>query len=327
MYAPPFRAGRRGASRRPLSHSTPDAKTLMPRLVMKFGGTSVANVERIRNVARHVKREVDAGYDVAVVVSAMSGKTNELVGWVKDASALYDSTRIRRRRRLRRAGHLRPAGARAAGDGRQRPLLAGLADPDPDLGRAWLGPHRRRSTARASSRASPHGEVAVVSGLPGHPRRRPAASRRSAAAARTPARWRSRPPSRPSAATSTRTWTASTPPIRASCRRPAASTRSPYEEMLEMASLGAKVLQVRSVELAMVHRVPTYVRSVLRRPGRPASSAPSSATRKTSWNSRSSPASPTPRTRRRSRCGMSPTSPASPPRSSCRWPTPTSMST
>ena len=52
-----------------------------PRLVMKFGGTSVATVERIRNVARHVKREVEAGYDVAVVVSAMAGKTNELVGW------------------------------------------------------------------------------------------------------------------------------------------------------------------------------------------------------------------------------------------------------
>jgi aspartate kinase len=63
----------------------------MPRLVMKFGGTSVATVERIRNVARHVKREVEAGYDVAVVVSAMSGKTNELVGWVKEASSLYDS--------------------------------------------------------------------------------------------------------------------------------------------------------------------------------------------------------------------------------------------
>src|SRR5215216_5665465 len=62
----------------------------MPRLVMKFGGTSVATVDRIRNVARHVKREVEGGYDVAVVVSAMAGKTNELVGWVKDASAFYD---------------------------------------------------------------------------------------------------------------------------------------------------------------------------------------------------------------------------------------------
>ena len=51
-------------------------------VVMKFGGTSVANVERIRNVARHVKREVDAGNKVAVVVSAMSGVTNQLVAWV-----------------------------------------------------------------------------------------------------------------------------------------------------------------------------------------------------------------------------------------------------
>lgn len=62
----------------------------MPRLVMKFGGTSVANVERIKNVARHVKREVEAGFHVAVVVSAMSGKTNELVAWCKEAAPLQD---------------------------------------------------------------------------------------------------------------------------------------------------------------------------------------------------------------------------------------------
>src|SRR5271155_6107239 len=63
----------------------------MGRLVMKFGGTSVANIERIRNVARHVKREVDAGHDVAVVVSAMAGKTNELVEWCRDASPMHDA--------------------------------------------------------------------------------------------------------------------------------------------------------------------------------------------------------------------------------------------
>src|SRR5215813_5723805 len=63
----------------------------MARLVMKFGGTSVANIERIRNVAHHVKREVDAGHDVAVVVSAMSGKTNELVAWCRDASPMHDA--------------------------------------------------------------------------------------------------------------------------------------------------------------------------------------------------------------------------------------------
>src|ERR687893_1393777 len=63
----------------------------MPRLVMKFGGTSVATVERIRNVARHVKREVDAGHEVAVIVSAMAGKTNELVTWCRDAAPLHDA--------------------------------------------------------------------------------------------------------------------------------------------------------------------------------------------------------------------------------------------
>ena len=59
--------------------------TAMARLVMKFGGTSVADIDRIRNVARHVKREVDAGHDVAVVVSAMAGTTDQLVGWCEAA--------------------------------------------------------------------------------------------------------------------------------------------------------------------------------------------------------------------------------------------------
>src|ERR1041385_326489 len=63
----------------------------MARLVMKFGGTSVANIDRIRNVAQHVKREVDAGHEVAVVVSAMAGKTNELVEWAAEASTLHDA--------------------------------------------------------------------------------------------------------------------------------------------------------------------------------------------------------------------------------------------
>src|SRR6201999_2962677 len=68
-----------------------NARVVMSRLVMKFGGTSVANIERIRNVARHVKREVDAGHEVAVVVSAMSGKTNELVAWCTEASPMHDA--------------------------------------------------------------------------------------------------------------------------------------------------------------------------------------------------------------------------------------------
>src|SRR6476660_3111570 len=58
----------------------------LSRLVMKFGGSSVADLDRIRNVARHVRREVDAGHEVAVIVSAMAGKTNELVAWAREAA-------------------------------------------------------------------------------------------------------------------------------------------------------------------------------------------------------------------------------------------------
>ena len=63
----------------------------MPLLVMKFGGTSVADLDRIANAAQKVQREVERGYDVIVIVSAMSGKTNELVGWVEKTSPLYDA--------------------------------------------------------------------------------------------------------------------------------------------------------------------------------------------------------------------------------------------
>src|ERR1700722_4690277 len=61
------------------------------RIVMKFGGTSVADLARIRDVATRVKREVDAGNQVAVVVSAMSGETNKLVGWCQELSPLHDA--------------------------------------------------------------------------------------------------------------------------------------------------------------------------------------------------------------------------------------------
>ena len=63
----------------------------MARLVMKFGGTSVADIDRIANAARKVQREVDRGYDVIAIVSAMSGKTNELVAWCTEASPMHDA--------------------------------------------------------------------------------------------------------------------------------------------------------------------------------------------------------------------------------------------
>jgi aspartate kinase len=63
----------------------------MARIVMKFGGTSVADLDRIRNVASRVKRETDAGNQVAVVVSAMSGVTNQLVAWCQALSPMHDA--------------------------------------------------------------------------------------------------------------------------------------------------------------------------------------------------------------------------------------------
>ena len=63
----------------------------MPRLVMKFGGTSVGTLDRIRRAAKRVGVEVAKGYEVIVIVSAMSGKTNELVGWVEETAPLFDA--------------------------------------------------------------------------------------------------------------------------------------------------------------------------------------------------------------------------------------------
>src|ERR1700674_4521755 len=63
----------------------------MARIVQKFGGTSVADLDRIKNAAGRVKREVDAGNEVAVVVSAMAGATNQLVRWTRHASRLHDA--------------------------------------------------------------------------------------------------------------------------------------------------------------------------------------------------------------------------------------------
>src|SRR5207302_3128890 len=63
----------------------------MARIVQKFGGTSVADLDRIANAACRVKREVDAGNEVAVVVSAMAGATNQLVEWTRQVSRLHDA--------------------------------------------------------------------------------------------------------------------------------------------------------------------------------------------------------------------------------------------
>jgi aspartate kinase len=240
----------------------------MPRLVMKFGGTSVATVERIRNVARHVKREVDAGYDVAVVVSAMSGKTNELVGWCKDASPLYDP---REYDVVVASGEQVTSGLLALAlqemglparswQGWQIPILTSEAHGSARI--AHIDP-----TAMLDSFAKTR-SVAVVSGFQGlhQPTARITTLGRGGSDTSAVALAGALRAERCDIYTDVDGVYTTDPRIVPKARR---LDRVAFEEMLEMASLGAKVLQVRSVELAMLHRVPTYVRSSFDDPDSP----------------------------------------------------------
>jgi aspartate kinase len=242
--------------------------SIMARLVLKFGGTSVANIERIRNVACHVKREYDAGHEVAVVVSAMSGKTNELVGWVKDASPLYDTKEY--------------DAVVASGEQVTSGLLA-LALQEMGLpARSWQGWQipLYGDDAHGSSRivgVEPAGiiagfekgrEIAVVAGFQGIHREtgRIVTLGRGGSDTSAVALAGALKASRCDIYTDVDGVYTTDPRIVSKAKR---LDRVSFEEMLEMASLGAKVLQVRSVELAMVHRVPTYVRSSFDDPAAP----------------------------------------------------------
>src|SRR5271155_3718953 len=237
----------------------------MGRLVMKFGGTSVANIERIRNVARHVKREVDAGHDVAVVVSAMAGKTNELVEWCRDASALHDAREY--------------DVVVASGEQVTAGLLAIVLQTMGIQARSWQGWQIpiRTSDAHASARIleidgselinrfKERKEVAVIAGFQGiYPQtgrittlgRGGSDSSAVAIAAAIHA-------DRCDIYTDVDGVYTTDPRVVPRARR---LERIAFEEMLELASLGAKVLQVRSVELGMVHKVRIFVRSSFDRP-------------------------------------------------------------
>jgi len=226
---------------------------------MKFGGTSVANIERIRNVARHVKREVDAGFDVAVVVSAMSGKTNELVGWVKDASALYDAAEY--------------DAVVASGEQVTSGLLAIVLQEMGVPARSWQGWQIPIETddAHGSARIvnidgaklidgfETKKQVAVIAGFQGvDPDGRLATLGRGGSDTSAVAIAAAIKADRCDIYTDVDGVYTTDPRIVAKARR---LDKVAFEEMLEMASLGAKVLQVRSVEMAMVHRVKTFVRS------------------------------------------------------------------
>ena len=240
----------------------------MPRLVMKFGGTSVADVERIRNVARHVQREVEAGYDVAVVVSAMAGKTNELVGWCREANPAFDASEYDA---VVASGEQVTSGLLAL-------VLQGMGIP----ARSWQGWQIpiRTSDAHGSARVlavdgvrlleacAGRREVAVVAGFQGvhEETGRITTLGRGGSDTSAVALAAALDAERCDIYTDVDGVYTSDPRIVARARR---LDRVSFEEMLEMASLGAKVLQVRSVELAMLYQVPTYVRSSFDDPAAP----------------------------------------------------------
>jgi len=234
---------------------------------MKFGGTSVANVERIKNVARHVKREVDAGNDVAVVVSAMSGKTNELVAWCKETDPLHDQ---REYDTVVASGEQVTSGLLAI-------ALQGLGL----KARSWQGWQIPLYTDAAHGAARiagidgsgllagfAKGEVAVISGFQGIHKEtgRIATLGRGGSDTSAVAVAAGLKADRCDIYTDVDGVYTTDPRIVKAAHR---LDKVSFEEMLEMASLGAKVLQVRSVELAMVHNVRTYVRSSFDDPANP----------------------------------------------------------
>jgi aspartate kinase len=239
----------------------------MARLVMKFGGTSVADIDRIKNVARHVKREIEAGNQVAVVVSAMAGRTNELVAWTRATAPFHDAREYDT--------------VVAAGEQVTSGLLAiALQDQGVDA-RSWQGWQIPIKTDAAHGAARireidgerlierlEKGQVAVVSGFQGiGPDNRIATLGRGGSDTSAVAIAAAIRADRCDIYTDVDGVYTTDPRIVPKAKRLA---RVSYEEMLEMASLGAKVLQVRSVELAMTHGVRTFVRSSFDDPDSPA---------------------------------------------------------
>ena len=237
----------------------------MARLVMKFGGTSVADIDRIRNVARHVKREVDAGHEIAVVVSAMAGETNKLVEWCRDASALHDAREY--------------DAVVATGEQVTAGLLAIALEGIGVNARSWQGWQLPILTsnvhgsariieidgAELIKRFKERKDVAVIAGFQGVYKETGrvttlgrGGSDTSAVAVAAAIR-----ADRCDIYTDVDGVYTTDPRVVPRAQR---LDKIAFEEMLELASLGAKVLQVRSVELGMVHNVRIFVRSSFVRP-------------------------------------------------------------
>ncbi|MGY6704948.1 aspartate kinase [Roseinatronobacter sp.] len=225
----------------------------MPLLVMKFGGTSVADLERIRNAAQKVKAEVDRGYDVIVIVSAMSGKTNELVGWVNETSPMYDAREY--------------DAVVSSGENVTAGLMA-LTLQEMDVpARSWQGWQVPIQTTSAHSAArfvdiprtnldtkfSEGFKVAVIAGFQGvSPEGRITTLGRGGSDTTAVAFAAAFDAERCDIYTDVDGIYTTDPRITSKARK---LDKISFEEMLELASLGAKVLQTRSVELAMRYKV------------------------------------------------------------------------
>ncbi|WP_288396627.1 aspartate kinase [uncultured Sulfitobacter sp.] len=231
----------------------------MPVLVMKFGGTSVATLDRIRRAAKRVGVEVAKGYDVIVIVSAMSGKTNELVGWVNETSPLYDAREY--------------DAVVSSGENVTAGLMA-LTLQEMDVpARSWQGWQVPVKTTSAHSSArieeippanimAKFGEgmrVAVVAGFQGvSPEGRITTLGRGGADTTAVAFAAAFDAERCDIYTDVDGVYTTDPRVSAKARK---LDKIAFEEMLELASLGAKVLQTRSVELAMRYKVKLRVLS------------------------------------------------------------------
>ncbi len=231
----------------------------MPVLVMKFGGTSVATLDRIRRAAKRVGVEVAKGYDVIVIVSAMSGKTNELVGWVNETSPLHDAREY--------------DAVVSSGENVTAGLMA-LTLQEMDVpARSWQGWQVPVQTTSAHSAARIEAippenimakfadgmKVAVVAGFQGvSPEGRITTLGRGGSDTTAVAFAASFGAERCDIYTDVDGVYTTDPRVETKARK---LDKISFEEMLELASLGAKVLQTRSVELAMRYKVKLRVLS------------------------------------------------------------------
>lgn len=225
----------------------------MPLLVLKFGGTSVADLERIKSAAKRVRLEVERGYQVIVIVSAMSGQTNKLVGWVNETAPMYDAREY--------------DAVVSSGENVTAGLMALTLQQDGVVARSWQGWQVPLMTTSAHGAARIEEikcenlnkkfdagmQVAVIAGFQGlSPEGRVTTLGRGGSDTSAVAFAAAFDAERCDIYTDVDGVYTTDPRLASKARK---LDKISYEEMLELASLGAKILQTRSVELAMRYKV------------------------------------------------------------------------